>query len=60
MTSCYFIDEMDVAQELTKDAVIELAKKHGKDIVKHIFIEEFSEAGGIQYVSISEAIKTKE
>ena len=58
--SYYFIDDSDLAQELTKDAVIELAKQYGKDIVDHIFIEEFTEADGIQYIPLSKAIKTKE
>ena len=57
MKEFYFIDDLDVAQDLTDDAVIELARKHGKDIVNHIFIEVFSKVSGIEYLSISEAIK---
>jgi hypothetical protein len=54
MTEFYFIDDLDVAQELTKDAVIKLAKKYGKDIVDHIFVEKFTESDGITYQSIRE------
>jgi len=60
MKGFYFIDSSDVAKELTKDAVIELAKKYGKDIVDHIFLEVFTEGNGIEYVSISEKLKTQE
>jgi len=52
----YFIDAMDTAQELTDDAVIELANKHGKELLKHIYIETFTESEGIKYIPISETI----
>jgi len=60
MTEFYFIDDLDVAQELTDDAVKTLALKHGKKILDHICIEKFSETEGLTYVSISEKLKKGE
>ena len=59
MKELFYIDDMDVAQELTDEAVKTLAAKHGKKILDHIFIERFTEGDGITYVSVSECL-TKE
>jgi len=53
----YFIDEADIAQELTDIKTIGLANKHGKYILNHVFIETFNEEDGVQYVPVSQAIK---
>jgi len=57
MNGYFFIDDLDVAQELTKDAAVELAKKHGANIVNHIFIETFSEENGIEYASVGDELE---
>jgi len=56
MRELFYIDDTDIAQELTDEAVKELASKHGKKILDHIFIERFTEGDGITYVSVSDSL----
>ena len=53
----FFIDNTDLAQELTDKAVLELAEKHGKDLLKYVFLERFTETEGLTYISIDEMIE---
>jgi len=56
MKELFYIDSQDIAQELTDEAVKELAARWGNEILDHIFIEKFTEGDGITYVSVSDSL----